>query len=88
MPTFMTKTKVRFAHCDVAGIVFYPRYFEMLNAAVEDWFEYELGCDFNTMHQIRRLGVPTVKLDVEFLAPSKLNDQLTLKLTPLAVDFH
>ena len=29
---------VRFADCDPAGIVFYPRYMEMFNALVEDWF--------------------------------------------------
>ena len=28
---------VRFAHCDPAGIVFFPRYMEMFNNLVEDW---------------------------------------------------
>ena len=36
--SFQISTKVRFGDVDPAGIVFYPRYFEMLNAAVEDWF--------------------------------------------------
>ena len=39
---------IRFRHCDAAGIVFYPRYFEMMNDLVEDWFA-ELGmglCEF------------------------------------------
>ena len=30
---------VQFAHCDPAGIVFYARYFEIINEVVEDWFE-------------------------------------------------
>ena len=54
---FETITKVRFAHIDGASIVFYPRYFEMLNAAVEDWFALELGVDFRSMHTNRGLSL-------------------------------
>lgn len=79
--SFEIRLKVRFADVDPAGIVFYPRYFEMLNAAVEDWFA-ALGMDFATMHQTHRIGVPTVKLDTEFKAPSHLGDELTISLTP------
>ncbi|BAV63365.1 acyl-CoA thioesterase [Sphingobium cloacae] len=78
--TFETRTEVRFAHVDAAGIVFYPRYFEMLNAAVEDWCAQALGVDFRTMHVERRIGVPTVKLHVDFLSPSALGDRLTITL--------
>lgn len=79
---FETRTEVRFAHVDAAGIVFYPRYFEMLNAAVEDWCAGPLGVDFRTLHVDRRIGVPTVKLDVEFVMPSMLGDHLTIALRP------
>lgn len=79
--TFTTQARVRFAHVDGAGIVFYPRYFELLNGAVEDWFE-SLGCPFNIMHGQRRMGVPTVKLECEFLAPSELGDVLTIGIVP------
>ena len=41
--SFTTTRKVRFEHCDPAGIVFYPRYFEMINGTVEDWFEEDLA---------------------------------------------
>ncbi len=78
--SFTTRTIVRFAHVDAAGIVFYPRYFEMLNAVVEDYFALEVGVDFATMHRDRRLGVPTVKLDSEFLAVSRLGDLLDFRL--------
>ncbi|WP_067733937.1 acyl-CoA thioesterase [Novosphingobium naphthalenivorans] len=80
--SFETIIKVRFAHVDAAGIVFYPRYFEMLNAAVEDWFEEKLGFDFRTMHRELRLGVPTVKLNVNFISPSEIGDELTVIITP------
>ena len=78
--TFVSRQQVRFAHVDAAGIVFYPRYFEMLNAAVEDYFAEAVGVDFKEIHLQRRLAVPTVKLESEFSAPSRLGDQLDFHL--------
>ncbi|AJP70799.1 acyl-CoA thioesterase [Sphingomonas hengshuiensis] len=78
---YRTSMKVRFAHCDPAGIVFYPRYFEMLNSVVEDWFAEELGADFASLHLDRHLGVPTVRLETEFSAPSRLGDILDAALS-------
>lgn len=78
--TFMTNKRVRFAHVDAAGIVFYPRYFEMFNSAVEDYFAQVVGVDFAAMHAGRRIGVPTVKLEAEFLAPSRLGDVLDFRM--------
>lgn len=78
--TYVSRQLVRFAHVDAAGIVFYPRYFEMLNAAVEDYFSDVVGVDFAVMHMERALGVPTVRIDAEFIAPSRLMDELDFVL--------
>lgn len=78
--TFVFRQKVRFAHVDGAAIVFYPRYFEMLNAAVEDFFAEVVGVDFARLHGERRLGVPTVRLDAEFVVASRLGDELDFEL--------
>lgn len=80
--SFTTRAHVRFADVDPAGIVFYPRYFEMLNGAVEDWFEQDLGMDFKTMHLEHHIGVPTVRLETDFLAPSSLGDRLDITIAP------
>ncbi|CDO35326.1 thioesterase family protein [Novosphingobium sp. KN65.2] len=80
--TFRTTGQIRSAHIDDTGIVFYPRYFEMLNAAVEDWFARGLGASFNSMHLDRGIGVPTVQLSAELEAPSTLGEELTILLTP------
>jgi len=79
--SFVYRTPIRFAHCDPAGIVFYPRYFEMMNAAVEDWFAKAIGVDFAAMHLDRRLGTPTVSLSCEFLAPARLGEELEIAIT-------
>jgi len=38
--------KVVFRHCDPAGIVFFPRYFEMINDCVESFFSEVLDWPF------------------------------------------
>ena len=78
---FSTQWKIRFADVDPASIVFYPRYFEMLNGTVEDWFE-TMGYDFATMHRTLHRGVPTVRIESQFLEPSELGDIVEISITP------
>lgn len=73
---FAVTLPLRFGHCDPAGIAFYPRYFELCDAAIEDWTEAVLGLDRRTMHLERKLGLPTVSLHADFSRASRLGDQL------------
>jgi 4-hydroxybenzoyl-CoA thioesterase len=82
---FTLQQKVRFQHCDPAGIVFYPRYFEMINATVEEWFAQRLGVPFETLHGSLGAAVPTVSLTVEFHAPSRHGDILEFRLRPTRI---
>jgi 4-hydroxybenzoyl-CoA thioesterase len=77
---FAREVLVRFGDCDPAGIVFYPRYFEMFNNLVEDWCAHGLGTSFRELHQERGLGLPTVSIQTEFVAPSRLGDVLHAEL--------
>jgi len=77
---FTTKIKVRFNHIDAAGIVFYPRYYEMFNQVVEEWCEQQLGYDFHQLETEFGAGVPVVKIDAQFPKPSRLGDVLTFNL--------
>ncbi len=78
---FSARYKLRFAHCDVAGIAFFPRLVEMINALVEDWFEEGLGVGFRALHQTLGRGVPAVALSVEFVGPACLGDVLVYSLS-------
>ena len=73
---FETSLPLRFAHCDPAGIAYYPRYFELCDAAIEDWTAAVLGIDRRTLHLEMGLGLPTVSLHADFAAPSRLGDRL------------
>jgi 4-hydroxybenzoyl-CoA thioesterase len=78
---FSRQAQVRFGDCDPAGIVFYPRYFEMFNNLVEDWCAEGLGASFQELHGVRGLGLPTVSVSTDFVAPSKLGDMLRAELS-------
>ncbi|MFM7017291.1 acyl-CoA thioesterase [Flavobacterium sp.] len=75
---FIKQEKIRFQHVDYAGIVFYPRFLEMLNCLVEDWFEEALERPFSKMHETN--GIPTVDLKVQFKKAARLGEILTKKL--------
>lgn len=77
---FHTRIPVRFEHVDLAGIVFYPRYFEMINQAVESWFAEALHCPFSRFHIEMRMGIPTTHFDVHFDAASRIGDELEFAL--------
>lgn len=85
---FIKQEKVRFQHIDYAGIVFYPRFLEMLNGLVEDWFEEALERPFSKMHDPRQSrtgqgqtnGIPTVDLKIQFKNAARLGEILTKKL--------
>ena len=66
MSVFSREVVVRFEHCDAAGLMFYPRFYALVNEMVEDWFAV-LGRPFKQMHVDQKKGVPTVKIDAEFL---------------------
>ncbi len=77
---YRTEIRVRFGDCDPAGIVFYPRYLEIFNDLVEDWCRDELQFSFPDLITQRGWGLPTVHLEVDFLAPSRFGDVLSATL--------
>jgi 4-hydroxybenzoyl-CoA thioesterase len=90
---FRISLPLRFAHCDPAGIAYYPRYFELCDAAIEDWTAVVLGITRREMHVDRGLGLPTVTLTADFAIPSRLGDMLdfTVQVSRVgrsSVDLH
>ena len=71
---------IRFSHCDPAGIVFFPQYLVMVNALLEDWFNEGLGISYAELIGPRRVGTPTVRLECDFKAVSRMGDQVTMGL--------
>ena len=78
---FERPVRIRFSHCDPAGIVFFPQYLVLLNHLVEDWVTEGLGVPFAELIGTRRTGLPTVSLQCEFTAVSRMGDDVLMGLT-------
>ena len=92
---FRRERLIRFSDCDPAGIVFYPQYFVMFNGLVEDWVNEELGLGYHKLVAEQRVGLPTVRLEADFRAVSRLGDRVILGLSverlgtrSLTLDLH
>lgn len=77
--SYSRSIQVEFNHCDPAGIVFYPRYFEMTNSLCENFFREAVGYSYRAMMD-DGIGVPTVHMETNFKAPSRLGDVLDWQL--------
>lgn len=76
---YRRREKILFKHCDPAGIVFFPRYFEMMNDMVEHFFDEALGTPFPEL--LQKGGVPTAQIETQFVRPSRHGDILDLALS-------
>lgn len=81
MSDFTRSVPVRFGQVDAAGIVFYPRYFEMLDTVLEDWALEVLGVSRRDLHLELGFGLPTVHLNANFAAASHLSDELLFAIS-------
>ena len=73
---------IRFSHCDPAGIVFFPQYLVLFNHLLEDWFTHGLGIDYAELIGPRRVGTPTVRLECDFRAISRMGEDVAFSITP------
>ena len=71
---------IRFSHCDPGGIVYFPHFFDFINATVEDWCDEAIETPFETQLLQKRLGLPVVTTRCEFLRPSRIGDRLEMEL--------
>ena len=76
---FTTPKKIRFHHCDPAGIVFYPQFFYLLHEAQEDFFAH-IGFPEHDMINAGH-GVPIVDLKTRFLGMCRNGDDININLT-------
>ena len=79
--TFIKPYIIRLSHCDPTGYVFYPQYFHIFNALVEDWFYEGLEIAFDKLLMERHLALPSVKLETTFLGPTRMGETVDFWLT-------
>ncbi len=76
-----TPATIRFGHCDPAGIVFTPRYFDILHTAIEEFFGGALELDYYAMAHKRRLGLGYGHAGCDFFKTNSMGDRLDIAVT-------
>ena len=79
-PRFVSQVPIRFAHCDPAGIIFFPQYLVLFNGLVEDWFNRALGVPYADMVAQDRTGLPIVHLECDFRAITRMGETVDFGL--------
>ncbi|WP_267550509.1 thioesterase family protein [Rhizobium rhizogenes] len=77
---FKTTRPLRFGDCDPSGIAYFPSYLNILVGVLEDYFA-SIGFSWRKLIDDRRIGVPTVRLDLTFMKPGLQGDDLEFLLT-------
>jgi 4-hydroxybenzoyl-CoA thioesterase len=77
---FTRTVPIRFSHCDPAGVVYFPNYFDMFNGLIEDWYTEQLGVDYSKLIISDRHGFPYVHIETDFKVPSRMGERLDLTL--------
>lgn len=77
---FTRSVPIRFSHCDAAGIVYFPHYFDMFNGLIEDWYKEELKHDYADLIMGGRYGFPFVHIECDFKIPSRMGEAIDLTL--------
>lgn len=72
---FTTSRPLRFGDCDPSGIAYFPSYLNLLVGVLEEFFE-TAGMPWPRLIAERRIGTPTLKLDLTFMKPGFHGDKL------------
>jgi len=76
------KVRIEWGDCDPAGIIFYPRYFEIFDASTAALFERALGMTkFMQLKRFDFAGYPLVRTRAKFIKPTRFGDDVTVDTT-------
>ena len=79
-PFFSRAVRIEWGHCDPAGIVFAPRYFEMLTENTVRLFEAAgLGLKRDMLSSRSIVGYPLLECRAKFLRPCRYGDDVVIE---------
>ena len=76
---FSTSRPLNFGDCDPSGIAYFPSYLNILVGVLEEFFA-SIGSPWPAMITERRIGTPTLRLDLTFVKPGFHGDRLDFTL--------
>ena len=73
------QVRIEWGDCDPAGIIFYPRYFEIFDASTARLFEQALGMTkYQQLKSMDFAGYPLVRTRAKFIKPTRFGDDVTV----------
>lgn len=78
--TFRYERPVRFAEVDAARIVYFARYLDYCHDALEAFFN-QLPGGYAHLTMVRDIGVPSVRVEVDYRAPLRYGDVASVDLS-------
>lgn len=82
---FTKRIRYRFGDIDHAGIAYYPGLLHCFHCVFEDWWSDGVGLPYPRLMAADRLGLPAVRLEVDFFAPVRYGDEPVVHLGVLRV---
>jgi 4-hydroxybenzoyl-CoA thioesterase len=72
--------RIEWGDCDPAGIIFYPRYFEIFDGSTALLFEAALGMTkFEMFKRLPFTGFPLVRSRAKFIRPTRFGDDVVVE---------
>jgi 4-hydroxybenzoyl-CoA thioesterase len=80
MLTNTRRIRIEWCDCDPAGIIFYPRYFEIFDTSATVLIERALGMNkIEYMKAYNFAGHPAVETRARFRQPTRFGDEVTIE---------
>ena len=80
MLTSIRRTRIEWCDCDPAGIIFYPRYFEMFDTSTTVLIERALGMSkIDYLKVYAFAGHPPVEARARFRQPTRFGDEVEIE---------
>ena len=82
MLTNIRNTRIEWCDCDPAGIIFYPRYFEIFDTSTTVLIERALGMNkIDYLKAYDFVGHPLVETRARFRLPTRFGDEVAIETT-------
>lgn len=83
---FLREIEIEWGDCDPAGIVYYPRYFEMFDTATAHMIASATHMSkFDLLRSHEAVGFPMVSTGADFRRPSRFGDKVKIESSVTAV---
>lgn len=80
MRWYTRSMRVPFSACDPAGIVFFVQYLVLFQNLTDEWITDVLDISYAELLGPRKVGLPTVRLESDFKAISRMGDDIVLAI--------